>query len=759
MAGYHQFHAVNKAVDCAVRATSAGGDQKAGVIWHTQGSGKSLSMAFFVGKIKQHPDMENPTIVVLTDRNDLDSQLFNNFSLAKDVLREPPEQADTRQEMRDLLHRAAGGVIFTTVHKFLTEDREEHPKLSDRRNIICIADEAHRSQYDMIDGVARRMREALPKATFIGFTGTPIELTGKITTAVFGNYIDVYDIQRAVEDGATVRIFYESRLAKISLDEAEVPHLDEVVDDVTEGEEIEGAEKQKTKWAQVEKLVGADQRLAQVAEDIVKHFEARQAAINGKAMVVCMSRRICIDLYNHIVALRPDWHGANDDDGMVKVVMTGSAADGAEWQQHIRNKQRRNQLANRFRKKPDDPFKLAIVRDMWLTGFDVPSLHTMYIDKPMRGHGLMQAIARVNRVYKDKPGGLIVDYLGVAHELKNALSHYTEGDRNITGIDIAEAVALLQEKLEVIGDMFHGFDLSTIGQGPPTAQISLVTGAMDHIVAQDDGKARYLELVTEMKHALALVGDHDVVRNNLNRIAFFQAVGASIRKQLETDGTGGTTPEDRDTAMQQIISKAVVAEGIVDIFAEAGLKKPDVSILSDEFLEEMRGIEHRNLAVELLNKLLNDEIKVRRRKHLVQARSFAELLEQAILRYHNKAIDSAKVIEELIALAKEMRDADRRGEDLGLTDDEVAFYEALEVNDSAVKVLGDEALRAIAQELLTTVRKNATIDWSVKENVRARMRVMVKRILCKHGYPPDMQENATQTVLEQAELMAEGLAA
>ncbi len=531
------------------------------------------------------------------------------------------------------------------------------------------------------------------------------------------------------------------------------------MEEVTEGEEVEGAEKLKRKWAQVEKLVGTPQRLAQVAEDIVKHFEARQKAIDGKAMVVCMSRRICVDLYNKIVALRPDWHGDSDDDGLIKVVMTGSAADGAEWQQHIRDKRRRNQLATRFRKKPDDPFKLAIVRDMWLTGFDVPSLHTMYIDKPMRGHGLMQAIARVNRVYKDKQGGLIVDYLGVAHELKAALSHYTEGDRNITGIDIAEAVALLQEKLEVIADMFHGFDLTAIGQGPPTAQISLVTGAMDHIVAQDDGKARYLKLVTEMKHALALVGDHDVVRDNWDRIAFFQAVGASIRKHLETDGAGGTTPEDRDTAMQQIISKAVVAEGIVDIFADAGLKKPDVSILSDEFLEEMRGMEHRNLAVELLNKLLNDEIKVRRRRHLVQARSFAELLEHAILRYHNKAIDSAKVIEELIALAKEMRDADRRGDDLGLTDDEVAFYEALEVNDSAVQVLGDETLRTIAQELLETVRKNATIDWSVKENVRAKMRVMVRRILRKHGYPPDKQEKATQTVLEQAELMAEGLAA
>ncbi|MDH4246197.1 MAG: type I restriction endonuclease subunit R [Deltaproteobacteria bacterium] len=752
MGGYHQFHAVNKAVDCAVRATGAKGDRKAGVVWHTQGSGKSLSMAFFVGKIKQHPALENPTVVVLTDRNDLDGQLFSNFALAQGVLREPPVQAESRDGLRVILAgRAAGGIIFTTVQKFLTEGGATHPLLSDRANIICIADEAHRSQYDFIDGVARRLREALPNATFIGFTGTPIALTGKITTQVFGDYIDVYDIQQAVTDGATVRIFYESRLAKISLNDAIIPNLDEEVADVTEGEEVEGAEKLKSKWAQVEKLVGTAQRLDQVAQDIVTHFETRMALVEGKGMVVCMSRRICVDLYKRIVALRPAWHNEDDAKGRVKVVMTGSASDPADWQQHIRTKPRRDELGKRFRKKVGDPFKLVIVRDMWLTGFDVPSLHTMYIDKPMQGHGLMQAIARVNRVYKDKDGGLIVDYLGVAHELKRALEHYTSGDRQVTGIDVGEAAAIVQEKLEVLAQLFHGFDLSSVGNGPPAAQISLVSAGINHIAGLEKGKERFLKLVTELKQALSLIGDHPLVRGNWNLLAFYQAISAAFHKHTVTNGSSRV---DRDTAMQQIISLAVVADGIVDVFAAAGLKSPDISILSDHFLNEVRGMKFRNLAVELLEKLLKDQIKVRQKKHLVQARSFSELLQNAINRYHNKSIEAAKVIEELIQLAKEMRAADRRGEDLGLTDDELAFYEALEVNDSAVKVLGDDALRLIAQELLETVRQNATIDWSMKENVRAKMRVMVRRILKKYGYPPDKAEKATQTVLEQAELMA-----
>ena len=779
MAGYHQFHAVQVAVAETLRAAAiqqaAGGlaeeptgysgapapsgksgDRRVGVVWHTQGSGKSLTMAFYAGRIIRERALANPTLVVLTDRNDLDDQLFGTFSRCAGLLRQPPVQAASRTHLRALLSVEAGGVVFTTIHKFFPEEKgDRHPTLSDRRNIVVIADEAHRSQYDFIDGFARHMRDALPHASFIGFTGTPIELRDASTRAVFGDYISIYDIQRAVKDGATVPIYYESRLAKLALDAAERPRIDPEFEEATEGEEVERKEKLKTKWAQLEAVVGADKRLALVARDIVDHFEKRLEAMDGKGMIVCMSRRIAVELYNEIAQLRPRWHAEADDEGAMKVVMTGSAADPPDWQGHIRTKPRREALANRFR-DPRDPFRLVIVRDMWLTGFDAPSLHTMYIDKPMRGHGLMQAIARVNRVFKDKPGGLVVDYLGLAHELKQALATYTEsGGTGRTALDQDEAVALMLERHEVCCALFHGFDWSAWATGTPQQRLSLLPPAQEHILAQENGKERFLRTVRELSQAFALAVPHDEALRIRDDVAFFQAVQAVLAKRAP----GDTRPEEEmDHAVRQIISRAVMPEGVVDIFAAAGLEKPDISILSDEFLAEVRGMPQRNLAVELLRKLLKGEIKTRGRKNVVQARSFAEMLEQTLRRYQNRAVEAAQVIEELIALAKDMRAAAERGEKLKLSEDELAFYDALETNDSAVQVLGDETLRDIARELVETVRKNVTIDWTLRENVRAQLRVLVKRILRKHGYPPDKQEKATQTVLEQAALLSAGWA-
>jgi type I restriction enzyme, R subunit len=780
MAGYHQYHAVQMAVLETLRAAElrkasdrvsgpegryeAGrkpggkpGDRRVGVVWHTQGSGKSLTMAFYAGRIIREPAMENPTVVVLTDRNDLDDQLFGTFSRCQELLRQPPVQAESRIHLRSLLSVAAGGVVFTTIHKFFPEEKgDRHPILSERRNIVVIADEAHRSQYDFIDGFARHMRDALPHASFIGFTGTPIELQDANTRAVFGDYISVYDIQRAVQDRATVPIYYESRLAKLALDEAERPKIDPEFEEATEGEEVERKEKLKTKWAQLEAVVGAEKRLRIVAKDIVDHFERRLEAMDGKAMVVCMSRRICVELYREIVKLRPAWPGDADDEGSIKVVMTGSASDPPEWQPHIRNKPRRGTLANRFR-DPKDPFRIVLVRDMWLTGFDAPSLHTMYVDKPMRGHGLMQAIARVNRVFKDKPGGLVVDYLGLAHELKQALATYTEsGGTGRTALDQDEAVALMLEKYEVCCGLFHGFDWSKWTTGTPQQRLGLLPAGQEHILKQENGKDRYIRAVRELSQAFALaVPDSEALRIR-DDVGFFQAVQAVLAKRAP----GEAKPEEElDHAVRQIISRAVAPEGVVDIFAAAGLAKPDISILSDQFLAEVRAMPQRNLAVELLQKLLKGEIRSRGRRNVVQARSFAEMLEQTIRRYQNRAIEAAQVIEELIALAKDMREANARGEQLGLSEDELAFYDALETNDSAVKVLGDDTLRAIARELVVTVRNNVAIDWTVRENVRAQLRVLVKRILRKHGYPPDKQEKATQTVLEQAEVLSAGWAA
>ncbi len=775
LAAYHQFHAVNLAVEQTLRACdaarkahsaerrsgyfarkpvdSAPGDHRVGVIWHTQGSGKSLTMAFYAGRIIAHPWMENPTIVIITDRNDLDDQLFGTFSRCDELLRQKPVQAENHHHLRQLLQVASGGVVFTTIQKFLPPERQNGNRepLSQRDNIVVIADEAHRSQYDFIDGYARHMRDALPNASFIGFTGTPIEQSDRNTRSVFGNYISVYDIQQAVEDGATVPIYYEGRLAKLELDEQLKPRLDEEFEEVTEGEEQEQKEKLKAKWAALEAIVGSEKRIQIIAGDFIRHFESRLEAMDGKAMIVCMSRRICVELYDAIIALRPEWHAEDDLQGVIKIVMTGSASDPLKWQPHIRSKARREELAKRF-KDPNDPFKIVIVRDMWLTGFDAPSLHTMYVDKPMYGHGLMQAIARVNRVFKDKPGGLIVDYLGLADQLRQALANYTaEGGKGDAAIDQEEAAAILKEKYEICLGLFHGFDWSRWISGSPSEKLGLLPLAQEHIFAQEDGKNRLLKAVTELSHAFALAVPHPLTAAIREDVGFFQAVRSAVAK---TVSDSGRTAEAMDHAIRQIISRAVASEEVVDIFTAAGLKKPDISILSDEFLAEVQNMPQRNLALELLKKLLNDEIKLRLRKNLVQSRSFSEMLERTIRAYQNRAIETAQVIEELIEIARQMREADKRGEQLNLTEEEIAFYDALEVNDSAVKVLGDETLQEIARELVRMVHNNVTIDWTVKETVRAKLRVMVKRILRKYGYPPDKQEKATHTVLEQAELLA-----
>lgn len=771
MAGYHQFHAVNKAVDCTLAASSPKGDRRAGVVWHTQGSGKSLTMAFYAGKIIRHPKMQNPTLVVVTDRNDLDDQLFSTFSVCHDLLRQKPVQANDRDDLQEKLKVASGGVVFTTLQKFAPDANASYPTLTERRNVIVIADEAHRSQYGLkarvvkqkdeahiAYGFAKHLRDGLPNASFIGFTGTPIEHADKSTPAVFGDYIDVYDIQRAVDDGATVKILYEGRLAKIELQESERPKIDPDFEDVTEGEEQNVKEKLKSKWARLEAMVGSDKRIKLIAKDLVDHWEKRLDAMDGKAMIVCMSRRICVELYKEIVALRPHWHSDKDENGVLKVVMTGSASDDLSWQQHIRSKKGREALAKRF-KNADDPMKLVIVRDMWLTGFDAPCMHTMYLDKPMRGHGLMQAIARVNRVFRDKPGGLVVDYLGLAAELKKALAEYTEQDRDNVGIPTEEALDVLLEKYEIVTGMFHGFDYSFFFSGSPSQRLEVLAGATDFILSPqskkekpEERKARFMQAAGDLSKAFALVATEDRAVDIREEVAFFQCIRAQLAKLSQT-GDPGKGPEDLDHAIRQIISRAVASDQVIDIFAAAGMQQPNIAILSDEFLAEVQGMPHRNLALEMLKKLLNDDIKTRARKNLIQSRSFAEMLEKSVRAYQNRSLDAAQVIAKLVELAKDMREAHKRGEDLGMTEDELAFYDALEVNDSAIKVLGEPTLRDIARELVDSVRKNVTIDWTVKESVRAKLRVLVKRILKKHGYPPDKQEKATQTVLQQAELL------
>jgi type I restriction enzyme R subunit len=793
IAGYHQFHAVNAAVEETVRASGmtetgsvvredagtywAGrmhggkpGDRRVGVVWHTQGSGKSYSMLFYAARVVRHPAMKNPTLVVLTDRNDLDDQLFGQFQRCADILGQTPVQAVGREHLRELLNRASGGVVFTTIHKFMPEKGEAMPELSARQNIVVIADEAHRSQYgfggkvnektgEMSYGFASNLRDALPNASFIGFTGTPIEKADANTRAVFGDYISIYDIQRAVADKATVPIYYESRISKLSLNATELPQLDAEFEEITEGEELTKKEKLKTKWAALEALVGDPKRIALVAADMVAHFEKRLEAMDGKAMIVCMSRRIAVDLYNALIALRPDWASAKDDDAeaekgkacVVKVVMTGSADDGPDWQPHIRSKDKRRKLANRF-KDAKDPFRIVIVRDMWLTGFDAPCLHTMYADKPMQGHGLMQAIARVNRVFRDKPGGLVVDYLGLADQLKKALITYTEsGGQGDPTLDIPQAIAVMLEKHGIACDLMHGFSWDKWVAGKPTERLALIPAGQEHILQQDDGKKRWVQVVTELSRAFALCASSDEATKIRDDVSFFQALQAALNKQSSTNRK---TPEQIDAAIRQLVSKAITTDGqVIDVFTAAGLPKPDISILSDQFLAEVRGLKYKNVAAELLEKLLKDELKVRSKRNVVQSQVFSEKLTKTLNAYHNRAISTMQVIEELIKLARDLDAATKAGKEMGLTDDEKAFYDALAANDSAVTAMGDDKLKLIAAELITQVKKSVTIDWNLRESARARIKVMVKRILNKYGYPPDLQEDAVKTVLAQAELL------
>jgi len=745
-------------------------DRKGGVVWHTQGSGKSLSMVFYTGKIVLA--MDNPTIVVITDRNDLDDQLFDTFAASKQLLRQEPVQADNRNQLKELLKVASGGVVFTTIQKFQPEEGNVYELLSDRKNIVVIADEAHRTQYgfkaktiddknergDVIGkktvyGFAKYMRDALPNATYLGFTGTPIENTDVNTPAVFGNYVDIYDIAQAVEDGATVRIYYESRLAKVNLSE-EGRKLVEDVDDEFDNEADTNSRAYR-RWTQLEALVGSENRIKQISKDIIEHFEQRQAVFEGKGMIVTMSRRIAADLYEAIIILKPEWHSDDLNKGVIKVVMTSASSDGPKISKHHTSKRQRRILADRM-KNPDDELKLVIVRDMWLTGFDVPCLHTLYIDKPMKGHNLMQAIARVNRVYKDKPGGLIVDYLGIAADLKKALSFYSDaGGKGDPAILQEQAVLLMLEKLEVVSNMYHGFNYEDYFDAETSKKLSVILAAEEHILGLEDGKKRYINEVTALSKAFAIAIPHEQAMDVKDEISFFQAVKARLAK---FDSIGSAkTDEEIETTIRQVIDKALVTEKVIDVFDAAGLKKPDISILSEEFLLELKGMKHKNIALEVLKKLLNDELKSRARKNLVKSRSLMEMLENAIKKYHNKILTAAEVIDELIKLSKDIVDMDNEAKAMGLSDFEYAFYTAVANNESARELMGKEKLRELAVVLTESIRKNATIDWTIKESVKAKLKVAVKRILRKYGYPPDMQMLATETVLKQAEMIANEL--
>jgi len=779
IAGYHQFHAALKALQKTIEATRVKGSRKIGVIWHTQGSGKSYLMAFYAGLLVRAHELQNPTIVVLTDRNDLDDQLFKTFSLCKDLIHQLPLRAESRRELRSLLNkRAAGGVIFTTIQKFAPEEGKKNRMcLTERHNVIVIADEAHRTQYGFkakVDsetgqvsyGFAKYMRDALPNASFIGFTGTPVEQTDVNTPAVFGDYIDIYDISRAVEDGATVPIYYESRLVRIELDEEEKPKLDEAIEELLdEYEDPTEREREKQKIASLEAVVGAESRLKEIAQDIVKHFENRVSALDGKAMIVCMSRRICVRLYEEIVKIRPHWHSDDDNQGVIKVVMTGSAADPVEWQKHIgsKPKQRRELLAKRA-KDPKDPLKLVIVRDMWLTGFDAPAMHTMYIDKPMKGHGLMQAIARVNRVFRDKPAGLIVDYIGIAQNLKNALSQYSPKDREKTGIDERQAVAALKEKYEIVRDMFFGFDYKRALTGDAGERLTVLAEAMEWVLAKQNewvkeahtldekkkANRRYQDAVMALSVAFSLASASQEAQAIREEVGFFQAVREALIKSVTQSGR---SRESKELAIRQIVNRAIISTEIVDILKAVGLNSPDISILSEEFLFEIQNMEKKNLALEALRRLLEGEIKSRSRINIVESRTFTERLEAAVARYHTGAVTTAEVIQELIQLAKDLKAARARGEETGLTEEEIAFYDALAENQSAIEVLGNDQLRVIAHELLVNLKQNVSVDWMHRESARARLRVLVKRILRKYGYPPDLQDSAVQTVLQQAEAL------
>lgn len=766
LAAYHQYHAVNKAVVEAKRAAAESGDRKIGVVWHTQGSGKSLSMVFYAGKLVL--EMNNPTIVMLTDRNDLDDQLFNTFSMSSELLRQTPKQADSRSDLKHLLSVESGGIIFTTLQKFAPEEGLTHmDALTTRRNVIVMADEAHRTQYgfgaqvmktdeDVLTkyGYAKYLRDALPNASFVGFTGTPVESSDKNTPAVFGNYIDIYDMTQAVEDGSTVKIYYESRILKLELPEG--LDIDDEYDEITEYQEQSDRERLKSKWSRLEALAGAEQRLKRLAEDIVSHYEARQNAMFGKAMIVVMSRRIAIDLYAEIVNLRPDWHSAEDDKGVIKIVMTGTSSDPEHWQQFIGNKNRRDQLARRM-KDNNDELKIVIVRDMWLTGFDVPSLSTMYIDKPMRGHNLMQAIARVNRVFRDKPGGLIVDYIGIEDSLKEALKQYTDSDRDTTGIDTSLAVDVLLEKFEIIQEMLYKHNYDKFHSDKATERMKAITETMDFVIGLgEDEKKRFLKVVTELAKAFALCATEPEAEELNAEIGFFKAVKAGLVKLIPTEG-GKKTSSQVDAQLNQLISKSVISDEIIDIYKSLGLDNPDISILSDEFLEDVRALPQKNLAVELLNRLLQGKVKSVQRTNLVKAKKFTDMLNAAINKYNKRAIETSKVIEELIELAKEMNDSYKAGEGSDMIQEEVAFYDALASHETAEQVLGDDILKVIAHELTKAIKENMSIDWNLRDSARAKMRITVRRLLKKYGYPPDLQKIAVETVVKQAELMAGGI--
>lgn len=776
IAAYHQYYAVNKAVESTVIASSETGDQRGGVIWHTQGSGKSLSMVFFSGKLIIDPRMENPTLVILTDRNDLDEQLHETFTNCQQLLRQEPQKAENRQNLRELLKVASGGIVFTTIQKFMPTQTDivqngneanepsveyigaDIQALSERKNIVVVADEAHRSQYDFIDGFAKHLRDALPNATFIGFTGTPIETTDKNTQAVFGNYVDIYDIQQAVDDKATVPIFYESRLAKVHFEEDEKVIIDEQFEELTEGEELNNRQQMRAKWTRLEAIVGNPNRLQKIAEDLVYHFEQRNAVLDGKAMIVCMSRRICVELYDAIIKIRPLWHSDDDDKGTIKVIMTGSSTDALNMQSHIRSKSRRKAIGDRL-KNPTDPLKLVIVRDMWLTGFDAPCLHTLYVDKPMRGHNLMQAIARVNRVFTEgKEGGLVVDYLGIAQELKTALADYTaSGGEGKPTLDQELAVAKMLELHEAIDYQLRHFDWRKFFTLTPEEKLKFIPVIVDYIFSQENGEQSFTDNTKNLLKAFAISVPHEKAMAIRDDVALFQAIKSRLVK-ISDRNEGSKGGEEIETAIKQIISEAITADNVIDIFDAAGLKKPNIEILDERFLQELKDMPQKNLAVELLKKLLKDEIKKRTKINLVESKKFSEMLEDAIKRYHNGMIDTVEFLEKvLIPFAEQMKEADKRGDKLGLDYREYAFYTALEVNNSAVSVLGDDILRHIAQELLKTVRNSTTIDWTIKESVQSALRRNIRRILRLHGYPPDLQEKAVDTVITQAKMLAEDL--
>jgi type I restriction enzyme R subunit len=763
LAGYHQYHAVNKALATTVHASGARGSRKAGVIWHTQGSGKSLTMAFYVSKLEKDPALKNPTVVVVTDRNDLDEQLFGTFTAHPDLFQVVPEKAESREDLRARLNRASGGIIFTTMQKFAPDGVLRNDVVSDRANVIVIADEAHRTQYGLaahVDrktgqinyGLATHLRDTLPNATFIGFTGTPIELSDRNTYQVFGDVIDTYDIAQAVDDGATVPIYYTARLVQLHFDQELQEVIDEGSDEILEGEEESERERHKSKWSRLVAVAGAPDRVKTIAADIVSHFDERRDAMGGgKGMIVAMSRRIAVSLYDEIAKLRPSWVSTDDTKGALKIVMTGSASDPIEFRPHIRRKSENEKLANRF-KDPDDPFVLVIVRDMWLTGFDAPCLHTLYVDKPMHGHGLMQAIARVNRVFGQKPGGLVVDYLGLGAELKQALAAYSQLDRERTAIDQEAAVRLLLAKHEAASDFLSSIQWRAFFTAAAGQRLNVLKQTVEAVLAQPDGRKRYLDLAVELSRAFALAAGTPEADRLREDVAFMLAIRANLVKYT---GNGRRDSHDIELELSQLLSRAVIADGLLDVFHRAGFQQPDIAVLSDEFLEEVRGMQQRNLAIETLRRLLNGQVKSREKQNIVEARRFSERLVEAIARYHNRAIDSVQVIQELIDLAKEMRASIRRGDELGLTDDEVAFYDALAENKSAVDILGIDSLRVLAQEIVRRIRPLVTVDWSIKENVRAKLRVEVRRLLRQYGYPPDLQQMAVDLVMEQATVVCD----